>query len=252
MIRTKCSDTSLPGVISNLSLRFCRVFIDIEPLSVLFSFSTVKDGSSFLKALSLGSLQFVGLSTSASLPVLSPKLYHGSSSGASMPTLMSLAAGLPHFSTGFMRCWGRDTFIALRGLLLVTGRYQDARYDGFLWTLRLVTRRSLRLICIWFLKVWSFFVEINPFAKSKHVLLCLPLKFHFWMGLKAQRNHRFVVPRPFWRELWVCCEKTTKIACDSKFKSTLWRNVNVNPLLRPWNKRLLILSSCRQNWNSER
>ncbi|XP_015750298.1 PREDICTED: glycogen debranching enzyme-like, partial [Acropora digitifera] len=89
--------------------------------------STVKEGSSFLKALSLGSLQFVGLSTSASLPVLSPKLYHGSSSGASMPTLMSLAAGLPHFSTGFMRCWGRDTFIALKGLLLVTGRYQDAR-----------------------------------------------------------------------------------------------------------------------------
>lgn len=89
--------------------------------------STVRNGSSFLKALSLGSLQFVGLSASASLPVLSPNLHHGASSGASMPTLMSLAAGLPHFSTGFMRCWGRDTFIALRGLLLVTGRYQDAR-----------------------------------------------------------------------------------------------------------------------------
>ena len=36
----------------------------------------------------------------------------------------------------------------------------------------------------------SFFVEINPFAKSKHVLRFLPLKFHFWMGLKAQRNQR--------------------------------------------------------------
>ena len=87
----------------------------------------MKNGSSFLKALSLGSLQFVGLSRSASLPSLSPKLHHGPSSGAAMPTLTSLAAGLPHFSTGFMRCWGRDTFIALRGLLLVTGRYQDAR-----------------------------------------------------------------------------------------------------------------------------
>lgn len=94
----------------------------------MFLFSFVRNGSSFLKALSLGSLQFVALSGSASLPVLSPKLYHGPSSGTAMPTLMSLAAGLPHFSIGFMRCWGRDTFIALRGLLLVTGRYQDARY----------------------------------------------------------------------------------------------------------------------------
>ena len=103
----------------------CSLITLILHFNFLFSF--VKNGSSFLKALSLGSLQFVGLSRSASLPSLSPKLHHGPSSGAAMPTLTSLAAGLPHFSTGFMRCWGRDTFIALRGLLLVTGRYQDAR-----------------------------------------------------------------------------------------------------------------------------
>ena len=109
-----------------------ETFCLVQSLMLLcFSYSFVKNGSSFVKALSLGSLQFVGLARSASLPTLSPKLYHGPSSGSQMPTLVSLAAGLPHFSTGFMRCWGRDTFIALRGLLLVTGRFQDARYVSF-------------------------------------------------------------------------------------------------------------------------
>ena len=103
-------------------------FGDIILIWFYICLSFVKNGSSFLKTLALGSLQFVGLCGSSSLPVLSLKLYHGPTSGSAMPTLMSMAAGLPHFSTGFMRCWGRDTFIALRGLLIITGRYQDARY----------------------------------------------------------------------------------------------------------------------------
>lgn len=89
-----------------------------------FFFRFITSGSRFIKDLALGSVQCVAVSNSADLPILSPKLPDPKPSN---PT-STLCAGLPHFSTGYMRCWGRDTFIALRGLLLLTGRYEEARY----------------------------------------------------------------------------------------------------------------------------
>jgi glycogen debranching enzyme len=71
---------------------------------------------------------------SAPLPDLSPSV-----SPPKPPKLCTtIAAGLEHFATGYMRCWGRDTFISLRGLMLLTGRYDEARYIilAFAGTLR--------------------------------------------------------------------------------------------------------------------
>ena len=79
----------------------------------------------------MGSVQHTAVLRSALLPPMSPNLSeptpatHPDLGVAETPTV---AAGLPHFSSGYMRSWGRDTFIALRGLLIATGRFQEARY----------------------------------------------------------------------------------------------------------------------------
>jgi len=82
----------------------------------------VQDGGPFVRALSLASIALCSDVKDAQLPrVPQDKLK------LKLDAMPSLAAGLPHFSSGAMRCWGRDTFISMRGLLMLTGRMNEAR-----------------------------------------------------------------------------------------------------------------------------
>jgi glycogen debranching enzyme len=73
----------------------------------------VKNGQRFLKSLAMVSYQVQGYMPNASL----------------WPNKLvpSMAAGLPHFAQDWARCWGRDIMISMRGLLLCTGRYAEAK-----------------------------------------------------------------------------------------------------------------------------
>lgn len=75
--------------------------------------SNVQHGQDFVQSLAMVSVQQTGYVKSASLWP-----------NRSVP---SLAAGLPHFSVEWARCWGRDVFISLRGLFLCTGRFDEAK-----------------------------------------------------------------------------------------------------------------------------
>ncbi|XP_058498944.1 glycogen debranching enzyme isoform X2 [Solea solea] len=94
--------------------------------------SFVQNGSTFVRHLALGSVQMCSVGRLPALPPISVKMadvpYRVSpTTGEKEQCCVSLAAGLPHFSSGIFRCWGRDTFIALRGLMLLTGRHIEAR-----------------------------------------------------------------------------------------------------------------------------
>jgi len=73
----------------------------------------VRQGDRFTQSLALCSVQMYGIVPSSGLH----------------PTEItpSMAAGLPHFTHSYMRIWGRDVFISLRGLFLTTGNYDAAK-----------------------------------------------------------------------------------------------------------------------------
>lgn len=73
----------------------------------------IRNGKKSVQMLALGSVQLCGIVSSTSL-------YPNKS-------VPSIAAGLPHFATNHMRCWGRDIFISLSGLYILTGRCDIAR-----------------------------------------------------------------------------------------------------------------------------
>ena len=91
----------------------------------------VRKGSKFVQLLAVGAVALVGYNQSSPLPPLSDNLSTRppvrEADGIRFPITATISAGLPHFSSGYMRNWGRDTFISLRGLLLVTGRFDEAR-----------------------------------------------------------------------------------------------------------------------------
>ncbi|CAF5089398.1 unnamed protein product, partial [Rotaria sp. Silwood1] len=95
----------------------------------------INQSSNFLRQLSQSTIQLISYVRNACLPLLSPNLREPRPlEGKDEQTFEliqlcpSLAVGFPYFAAGIWRNWGRDTFISLRGLILLTGRYEEARY----------------------------------------------------------------------------------------------------------------------------
>lgn len=136
----------------------------------------VRHGGGVVRELALTSVQLIGAVSSTGLHLL-----EGESP--------SMSAGLPHFSTHHMRCWGRDIFVSLPGLMVLTGRWEDARrhlvafagcyYRGLLPNLLDSGRRpryNARDATWWFLRALRFYCERAP--EGREILdTPIPLRF---------------------------------------------------------------------------
>ncbi|KAF1764730.1 hypothetical protein GCK72_004680 [Caenorhabditis remanei] len=81
----------------------------------------IENSSALIRHLSISTIEFLGYIPGAGLAPIPESLQLEDEHPS------SLAAGLTHFAVGIWRNWGRDTFIALPGCLLSTGRFQEAR-----------------------------------------------------------------------------------------------------------------------------
>ena len=117
----------------------------------------------FARKLALGSVQMIGKVRSTGLKP-----------NNSIPAA-TLCAGLPHFATHHMRCWGRDIFISFRGLFLIPGRFDVARdhllsfagcvYHGMIPNLLDSARRpryNARDATWWFLQALQDYCKYSP------------------------------------------------------------------------------------------
>jgi glycogen debranching enzyme len=137
----------------------------------------IHDGDNFVHALAFSSVAFYGPVKDA--PLINPTLIPIYQNTLVDRPDCCLAAGLPHFASGYMRSWGRDTMISLRGIFMTTGRFIEARDHiiAFASCLRhglipnlhdscMSPRYNARDATWWFLQACQDYAELAPDGKE--------------------------------------------------------------------------------------